>query len=207
MTVTGITDVSKSRVKIEIDHEFAFVIYKGELRTYGIKENQEIKDADYQEIKEKILPKRARLRAMNLLTKRTYTTYQLADKLRIGGYSEDIIADAIAYVASFGYINDEQYARDFIEYNMEQKSKIRIFNDLQKKSISKDIIQEAWELTVGDSSKKLEIEQIIKLLQKKKFSAETVDYAEKQKIMAFLYRKGFSMETIRNVLSLDITSI
>lgn len=207
MTVTGITEVSKSRVKIEIDHEFAFVIYKGELRTYGIKENQEIKDADYQEIKEKILPKRARLRAMNLLTKRTYTTYQLADKLRIGGYSEDIIADAIAYVASFGYINDEQYARDFIEYNMEQKSKIRIFNDLQKKSISKDIIQEAWELTVGDSSKKLEIEQIIKLLQKKKFSAETVDYAEKQKIMAFLYRKGFSMETIRNVLSLDITSI
>lgn len=207
MTVTGITEVSKSRVKIEIDHEFAFVIYKGELRTYGIKENQEIKDADYQEIKEKILPKRARLRAMNLLTKRTYTTYQLADKLRIGGYSEDIIADAIAYLASFGYINDEQYARDFIEYNMEQKSKIRIFNDLQKKSISKDIIQEAWELTVGDSSKKLEIEQIIKLLQKKKFSAETVDYAEKQKIMAFLYRKGFSMETIRNVLSLDITSI
>lgn len=67
MIVTKITEVSKSRKKIEIDGEFAFVLYKGELSVYGIKENCEIKEEDYQGIMTKILPKRAKLRAMNLL--------------------------------------------------------------------------------------------------------------------------------------------
>ena len=46
MIVTKITEVSKSRKKIEIDGEFAFVLYKGELSVYGIKENCEIKEED-----------------------------------------------------------------------------------------------------------------------------------------------------------------
>ena len=33
----------------------------------------------------------------------------------------------MAYVRSFGYINDSRYALDFIEYNKESKSKKRIF--------------------------------------------------------------------------------
>ena len=47
MTVTNITELSKSRVRIEIDHEFAFVLYKGELRLHKIEEGDEIEDAVY----------------------------------------------------------------------------------------------------------------------------------------------------------------
>ena len=37
MTVTKITEISKSKLKITIDEEFAFVLYKGELSAYKIK--------------------------------------------------------------------------------------------------------------------------------------------------------------------------
>jgi regulatory protein len=42
-----------------------------------------------------------------------------------------------------------------------------------------------------------EIEQIQVLLRKKQYDPETAGWEEKQKIMAFLYRKGYSQENIR----------
>lgn len=207
MTVTGIKEITKSRIKIEIDGVFAFVLYKGELRIYGIKENQELSEENYQKILSEALPKRAKLRAMNLLKSRTYTAFQLREKLEAGGYPKKIIEEAIDYVASFGYVNDSQYAIDFIEYNKEKKSKNRIFMDLYKKGIPRELIEEAWEDAVGENRQELEKEQIIHWIQKKNFSLETASLQEKQKMMAFLYRKGFTNESIRSVLLLDITTI
>lgn len=207
MTVTGIKEITKSRMKIDIDGAFAFVLYKGELRIYGIKENQELSEENYQKILIEVLPKRAKLRAMNLLKSRAYTAFQLREKLEAGGYPKKIIEEAIDYVASFGYVNDSQYAMDFIEYNKEKKSKNRIFMDLYKKGISKELIEEAWKDAVGVDRQELEKEQIIHWIKKKNFPLETASLREKQKMMAFLYRKGFTNELIRSVLLLDITTI
>lgn len=206
MTVTGIKEITKSRIKIEIDDEFAFVLYKGELRIFEIREGQEMRQADYEKIMTQILPKRAKLRAMNLLKSRSYTAFQLREKLEIGGYPRQCIEEAIEYVSSYGYIDDRQYTVDFIEYHKASKSKNRIFQDLIKKGISQGMIQEAWENVVGDDRQELEKRQIVSLIHKKCFSPETASLKEKQKMMAFLYRKGFSNETIRSVLLLDITS-
>ena len=180
MTVTGIKEITKSRMKIDIDGAFAFVLYKGELRIYGIKENQELSEENYQKILIEVLPKRAKLRAMNLLKSRAYTAFQLREKLEAGGYPKKIIEEAIDYVASFGYVNDSQYAMDFIEYNKEKKSKNRIFMDLYKKGISKELIEEAWKDAVGEDRQELEKEQIIHWIQKKNFPLETASLREKQ---------------------------
>ena len=40
MTVTAIREIAKSRVLVSVDETFAFVLYKGELRSYGLKEGQ-----------------------------------------------------------------------------------------------------------------------------------------------------------------------
>ena len=71
MTVTDIKEVTKSRVKIEIDRESSFVLYKGELRIYGIREGQDLTEENYNLIMKEVLPKRAKLRAMNLLKSRS----------------------------------------------------------------------------------------------------------------------------------------
>ena len=51
-----------------IDDEFAFVLYKGELRLYHVAVGEEISQKDYDDILNQVLPKRAKLRAMNLLS-------------------------------------------------------------------------------------------------------------------------------------------
>ncbi len=200
MKVTQIVELSKSRSKIYIDQEFAFVLYKGELRLYHIREGEEIEEKDYRIIMEEVLPKRAKLRAMNLLKSREYTTAQLRMKLTQGLYPEGVIQQALDYVASFHYTDDLRYAVSFITYHETGKSRKKIEQDLLGKGITKDIILEAWNEWEKQGGSIDELAMIQKLLEKKHYDSEHTDFKEQQKLFAFLLRKGFSGEQIRKVL-------
>ncbi len=207
MTVTAIREVTKSRVLVSVDETFAFVLYKGELRSYGLKEGQEITEESYRDIMENLLPRRAKLRAMNLLKSRSYTEKQLYDKLKAGDYPEEIIEQALDYVRSYHYIDDRQYAEDYIEYHKESRSRSRILRDLVQKGISAELAGEVYEEKAGEDRTELEKEQILALMRKKNFSPNEATFEEKQKFSALLYRKGFQIDTIRCALLLDSTSI
>ena len=73
MQVTEIRELDKKRSRVYIDEEFAFVLYRSELRKFCIKEGEEISQEVHDEITRVILPKRAKLRAMNLLKSRQYS--------------------------------------------------------------------------------------------------------------------------------------
>ncbi len=200
MIVTELTEVSKGRYKVYIDQEFAFVLYKGELRLYKLAEGQEISEAVYNEIMRTVLPKRAKLRAMNLLQKRQYTERQLIDKLKEGFYPEEIIAEAVLYVKSYRYLDDLQFAVDYITYHETSKSERKMTCDLLQKGIAGETIKQAFEEWRALGGKQNEEEMISELLEKKHYSPGC-NQKEKQRIYAFLLRKGFSMENVNKVLS------
>ena len=207
MRVTEIAEVSRSRMKISTDEELTFVLYRGELRRLRIRQGEEIEEEALRAIREEILPKRAKLRAMNLLKNRDYTVKQLRDKLVQGEYGENIIEEAIAYVRSYGYIDDRKYAEDFISCHMADRSRKKIEMDLYRRGIDRKIIEEIMEQMEEEGEGPDEFSAAQKLLKKKNFDSNTAGNKEKQKMSAFLYRKGFNMDIIRRVLLLDITSI
>ena len=125
MRITRIEPVTKTKYRVSINEQFAFVVYKGELSRFHLKEESELTEDTYAEIKE-VLLKRAKLRAMHLLNDMARTESQLRDKLKIGGYPPEITEAAIAYVKSFGYINDDAYIRSFIDSRKEKKSRREI---------------------------------------------------------------------------------
>ena len=59
---------------------------------------------------------RARKKAMRLLEHMDRTEKGLTDKLRQAEFSPEAVEDAIAYVKSYGYINDARYARTYIPF-------------------------------------------------------------------------------------------
>jgi len=71
---------------------------------------------------------------------------------------------------------------------------------LSQKGLPENILEEIFEEVYDDNSSK---EAIKLLMAKKKFDSETATYAEKQKIFAYLTRKGFSFEDIRQVIQID----
>ena len=201
MIVTRTEPINKTKYAVSIDGEFAFVLYKGELRLYHIKEGEPLKEEDYRTIMGEVLPKRAKLRAMNLLQGREYTTSQLRTKLQQGFYPPKIIEQAIDYVAGFHYIDDLRYAVDYITYHEDSRSRRRIEQDLQGKGILAATIEEAWQVWRENGGKQDEQAMIRELLHKKHYDTEgETDWKERQKIYAFLARKGFSAEVIRKVI-------
>lgn len=201
MIVTQISEVTKSRCRIYLDGQFAFVLYKGEIRQLQIKENQELSGESYQQIMAQILPKRAKLRCMNLLQSRDYTRRQLEEKLIQGDYPRECIEEALAYVESYGYIDDERYAKDYIEYHIGTRSKVRIETDLQKKGIAKDTVRAAFDKLADTGMEQDEDAMIRDLLRKKNYCTDGATDREKQKMYGFLYRRGFSPESILKALS------
>lgn len=205
MIVTQLTDMGKGRYKVYIEERPAFVLYRGELNRLGIREGEEVTEETLREIREEILPLRAKKRAMNLLQKREYTSAALQEKLRDGEYPEDCIEEAVAYVASYGYVDDLRYARDFIVYNLDRKSRMRIEQDLMRKGICKDMVRAVFEELEEEGTRQDEASMVRSLLEKKKYDARTADGQEKQRMYAFLYRKGFHADVINKALLLDIT--
>ncbi len=203
MIVTALEELSASRSKVYIDGELAFVLYKGELRSYHLSVGEEIAQKDYNEIMEEVLPKRAKLRAMNLLTKREYTEKQLRDKLRAGFYPQRIIEEALAYVAGFHYTDDLRYACDYITGHENVRSRRRIEQDLLGKGIERATLEQAWARWEELGGSQDEDSMIRTLLEKRGYDAENGEIRERQKTYAFLVRKGFSGEAIRRVLKAE----
>ncbi len=200
-TVTKIEELSKSRSKVYLDGSFAFVLYKGELRRYEVKEGAELKEAVEQEICQVLLPKRAKLRCMNLLQSREYTEKQLIDKLRQGCYPEAAIEEALQYVKSFHYVDDERYAEQYIRCHITDKSRQRIKMDLARKGIDKKQIERKLAEAEFDAAEEDQQNLLKSLLLKKHYESD-LSLQEKQKIFAFLMRRGFTAEDIRKAMNL-----
>ena len=61
MVVTKIELLTKTKYKIDIDGQFAFVLYKGELSRYGIAEDQEIAEETIGKIETEVLIEKGKI--------------------------------------------------------------------------------------------------------------------------------------------------
>lgn len=199
MKITDLKELDKKRYRVYIDGEFAFVLYKGELKTYNIRVEHEVSDTSYKQIMEELLPKRAKLRAMNLLTARSYTESKLRAKLADGYYPDSIIDVAIDYVKKYGYIDDFQFAIDYITYHANDMNRKQMELKLLQRGISVDTIKKALS-QVEDEAPINEMEQIYTLLRKKKYNRDTATEEEKCKLKCMLGRKGFQFDNILKAL-------
>ena len=194
MRITRIEPVTKTKYRVSVDEQFAFVVYKGELSRFHLKEECELTEDTYAKIKE-VLLKRAKLRAMHLLNDMARTESQLRDKLKLGGYPSEITEAAITYVKSFGYINDEEYVRRYMEYKSGSKSKIQIKMDLRKKGITAETLERVFEEYEYEEDDILE-EQVKKRIRQK----GSVTKENFQKYYGYFARKGFNSGKILDLL-------
>lgn len=133
----------------------------------------------------------AKRKAMSLLQYNDRTEWELSDKLAKCGFSEKSVKEAVEYVKSFHYIDDERYAVRFVEIYHETRSIKRLRQDLYKKHISDTFIELALENIDNDDTAALNRE-----LERIKKPIYDMSYDEKQKLMAKLYRKGFNINDI-----------
>ena len=196
MIITNIEAATNAKYKVYIDGEYAFILYKKELSRYHIAAGQELEEGVWQKIRTEVIGKRAKLRALHLLNDMGRTEAQLRQKLERDGYTTDVVEEAVSYVKSFGYINDENYARIYIDSRKNRKSRKEIFANLLQKGIDREVVERVFEECYeGEDARKA----IAQILKKKHYDPETADRKETQKILGYLSRKGFGYEDIFSV--------
>ncbi len=204
MIITDIVELTKSRSRIYLDGEFAFVLYKGELRLYHIAVGKELTQEDFDEIMHTVLPKRAKKRCLMLLQKKDYTEEELRRKLRMGEYPADCIEEAIEYVKSYRYVDDYRYCMAYVSCYGDRYSRQQILTRLLAKGVDKNCILQAYEEAIGKGDVASEEELIYAVLAKKHFDISTSDIKSRQKMYRHLLYKGFSAEGVGRILNASL---
>lgn len=196
MEITKIQALTKQKYRIFLDGESAFAVYKGELSRYHLEEGAVLPPEVYEELVNRVLKKRATLRAMHILERTDKTEAQLRRKLEESEYPKEAVESAIAYVTSYGYLDDRRYAEHYIEWKKQGKGKARLKMELVQKGISREIIEEILESTDFGETR----EMIRQIILKKRKTDIPMNEKEKQRLYGFLMRKGFSSSDILAVM-------
>ncbi|MDD3279158.1 MAG: regulatory protein RecX [Lachnospiraceae bacterium] len=197
--VKTITPVTNKKSKVELEGQPAFVLYKGELSRYGIREEQEISEECYREIIDEVLTKRAKIRTMHLLMTQDRTEAELRGKLTRDGHPDEVIDRAIAYVKSYHYIDDARYTRQYLESRRGKKSLRSIQFELERRGVDRDTILAVWE--ESGAREQSETGQIEALLRKRAGEPHRMDEKELRRIYGYLARRGYSGSDISSVLA------
>lgn len=134
--------------------------------------------------------------ALALLEFRDRTERELRQKLKEREYSAEEINETVLFLKEYRYLDDEAYADRYIRSCAARKSRRQIRADLERKGVSREIIDlQLQEKTVDEDS------QIRKLLKKKGYvPGKRLEPAEYRRIMGALGRRGFSGEAIRKAM-------
>ena len=157
------------------------------------KDGEDISEEEWKTLTDKIYYKKAVDKCYDLLSRRDHSVKELKTKL-LRTVDEDTAQKAIQKMLDYGYLDDEKYARNLVNYLSKSKNMSYTFikQELYKRGISGDIASYALEDIEVDN-----VSSIISLLQTKYASRLTAEDGKK-KVIAALMRKGFSYSDIRN---------
>ncbi len=195
MYVTYIEEADKRKAIVYVDGGESFPLYKGEIKRYGIREQNELSDDEYGHIIRDILIKRAKERAMHILQGADKTERQIREKLERGRYPSLVIDEVIKFLLKYEYINDYDYSVSYIKTYSKSQSERLMREKLLQRGVDRDIIVTAMEDAMKEAD--YDCQSIITdILRRKKYNNDTADIKEKNRMVSHLLRKGFMYEDI-----------
>lgn len=188
-----IEEFSKTKCKVFFEDYSTIILYKNDLRRYSITEGAQLTERQLNVLLEELLPYRAKARCMKLLQSKDYTETEIRKKLQKDGYPESVIEVAISYLYSYKYLDDEKYVTLYYQSKCLKKSRKQIILDLQQKGIDKNTVITVMDKLAYDNDEKDELQCIRKLLFKRKYNDAVADITDREKVKAYLFRKGFEI--------------
>lgn len=195
MTVTAVEPRRKSLSALYIDGEYAMKLDTQTLIENRISAGVEIDDEELKQLIELSDTRRAKEKAMWLISYRDHSSKELYDKLR-RDYSEEAAQKALERMQELGLINDEAFAKRYAaELHSKHQSPSTIRYKLLQKGIDRDTAEEIVEDLDIDPAEE------IKALVEKKYTRSLSDEKGLKRTVAALQRAGYRFSDIKSVLS------
>ncbi len=196
MVITAIEPRRKSLSALYIDGEFALKLDTETLIENRIKAGLDITDEKLCELVKKSDAKRAKEKALRLISYRDHTTFELCEKLK-KDFSAGAAEAAVAKMVELRLMDDEAVARRLCAdlHNLKHLSPQSIKYKLTVKGIDKELAEEIIE--------ELEIDPVeeITLLIEKKYSKNLFDEKGKRRTFSALQRAGYHYSDIKSAMA------
>lgn len=195
--INKVTDI-KQQVKradlysIYVDGKYVFSLGENELLNLGLKIGQEFTQGELEKLKQTAVLDKAYDRALNLISLRARSEWELRDYLKRKDYEEDVIEKIISRLQESNFVDDLKFARAWVDNRRLLKftSKRRLQLELRQKRVSDEVISQVLNEDETD-----ELQVLRDLVAKKKHR-----YPDKLKFMQFLARQGYNYDDIKTVL-------
>ncbi|MCA9912387.1 MAG: RecX family transcriptional regulator, partial [Anaerolineae bacterium] len=190
------------RVNIYLDGEFAFGL--NEMDAARLRIGQELTPEVLAELQHSDAIEKAVERAVNLLSYRPRSTGEIREKLTEKEIPEAAIDAAISKLTRLGYLDDHQFARFWVEDRLRNRPRGRraLQFELRQKGIADSLINEVLDDLLDESQAAYEAaESRVRRMR----GATRQEF--KQKVGAFLQRRGFGFEASNRALQSLIQDI
>lgn len=197
MRITAITQQKRdpSRYNIFVDGEYAFSLPMQDILYFKLTEGREVTEKTIVFIRKNLIYIQAQDTALRFLGYKMRTVQEIRQKLLEKEFAEDVIAQVLAFLEKYGYVDDRDYCRRYIRerLRLKPKSSYVLGLELLQRGISSHIIEEVLAETEID-----EAGDALRWLEKKSRGQWPPENEKKKKqLFDFLLRKGYSYDIIR----------
>ena len=196
MLVTAVEPRRKALSALYIDGEFAMKLDTETLLINHIKAGVEITDEQPHQLVTDSNNKRAKEKALWLISYRDHSKKELIDKIKRTSSEESAVA-AVERLTELGLVNDEAYARRYYK-ELTQGSKHLSPRGARYKLMEKGIDRELIDAIVDETD--IDEREQIRIIINSKYKNLNSDEKTKKRAVSALQRKGFRFEDIRSVM-------
>jgi len=130
-----------------------------------------------------------------LLARQDYSRASLLDKFKTRFIEdENIFVQALDKLGELGLQSDERFAESYVQSKFSWGGQ-RLRLEMMRKGIEKELIEAAIEQHLDEAPRCAEV-----LATKLRGQPVPEDYKERQKLLAFLVRRGFGLDTAKHAL-------
>jgi regulatory protein len=197
MKITAVKQQVKraDRYSIYIDGKYSFSLGENEFLKLGLHSGQELTETELDSYKVESDYGKWFDKVLNLLSYRLRSEWEIRDYLKRKKAPDEYTDKILNKLSINGYINDEQFAKRWVENRrlMKATSRRKLIMELKQKRIPNEIIDKV----LADDKDEVDERQILRELVEKKRAR----YPDKLKFMQYLARQGYNYDDIKSVLS------
>lgn len=182
-----------NKVHIYIDNEYTLTLYDDFWYRSGYSEGQEISDDELASLKEEAGFRSAYEKGVKYLSMRAYSEKELYNKLKMK-FGDDASRRAVDKMLRLGYINDEEFCREYAKYLFEVKKYDikRISYELKNKGIDSEIAENTLKTLDNEP-----IQRIIDMLRSK-YERNLETEKDRKRLVNRFIRMGYSYRDIKD---------
>lgn len=185
---------NKTRANLYLDGEFAFGVEMLTVMKLGLKIGQEVSEAQLHAAVVDSEKSVAFGKAMDYLARGMKTTKQMRDYLTKKGYDEQVKGHVISKLKEYKYLDDNTYAKVYVEQNSATKGTRRLQQELLQKGIRREQAEEAAQLD-EETARKNAGALTVKYMKNK-----VVDVKTLQRLQRYLLSRGYDFDIVNGIV-------